>query len=578
MHDETVAIHGGYTPDSTRAVAVPIYQTIAHEFDDAAYAGAVFDLETPGFHYNRLNNPTNDVLEHRIAALEKGTGAVVLSSGAAAVNYSILNLASVNDNIVTAPQLYGSTYTLFAYVLPGQGIEVRFAEDDRPESIERLMDANTKAVFCESVGNPALNVVDLEAVSDLAAPTRGPAHRRQHDRDAALPEADRARCRRRRPFADEVHRGPRHDPRRRGLSTPGASPGPSMPTGSRCSTCPSRPSTASSTRWTSRTCPTPCRCRTVCLRNTGSTLSPLGAFLLVQGLETLAVRLERHELNTLAVARFLADDPRVAWLSYLGDPGFPYFELAQRYLKGHCPSIVTFGVAGGYDAGIRFFDSVKLFKRLVNMGDAKSLVAHPAVHHAPPAFPRSPRRRGRGTGDDPAVDRDRARGRPHRRHRPGAERGAVSRPPAGPPAMAVGVDVVTVDEVEDALARFGDRYLRRIFTDHEVACATGGGRERARHLAARFAAKEATMKALGPGDWLPAWRSIEVRQEESGRCSLRLSGHAGRARRPGASERFRRQHDARGQPRRRRRLRPRAGRPRAGRRQASGARRKRANT
>ena len=133
MHDETVAIHGGYTPDTTRAVAVPIYQTIAHEFDDAAQAGAIFDLEIPGFHYNRLNNPTNDVLERRLAALEGGAGALVLSSGAAAVNYSILNLATVNDNIVTTPQLYGSTYTLFAHVLPRQGIEVRFADDDRPE-------------------------------------------------------------------------------------------------------------------------------------------------------------------------------------------------------------------------------------------------------------------------------------------------------------------------------------------------------------------------------------------------------------------------------------------------------------
>ena len=168
MHDETVAIHGGYTPDMTRAVAVPIYQTIAHQFDDAAHAGAVFDLDIPGFHYNRLNNPTNDVLERRLATLEGGTGAVVVASGAAAVNYSILNLAAMNDNIVTAPQLYGSTYTLFAHVLASQGIEVRFATDDRPECIEPLIDDATKAIFCESVGNPALNVVDLEAVSELA--------------------------------------------------------------------------------------------------------------------------------------------------------------------------------------------------------------------------------------------------------------------------------------------------------------------------------------------------------------------------------------------------------------------------
>ena len=377
VHDETVAIHGGYTPDTTRAVAVPIYQTIAHEFDDAAHAGAVFDLDIPGFHYNRLNNPTNDVLERRLAALEGGAGAVVLSSGAAAVNYSILNLASVNDNIVTTPQLYGSTYTLFAHVLPRQGIEVRFADDDRPACIGPLIDGNTKAIFCESVGNPALNVVDLEAVSDLAH-SHGiplivdntiatPMYMKpiEHGADVvvhsltkfigghgttlggAIIDAGRF------PWAEHPDKFPtfnRPEPAFHGVVYAEQFP----------------------------EAPYAVRCRTVSLRNSGSTLSPLGAFLLLQGLETLAVRLERHESNTRAVARYLAADSRVEWLSYLGDPEFKYYDLAQRYLKGHCPSIVTFGVAGGYDAGIRFFDSVKLFKRLVNMGDAKSLVAHPA--------------------------------------------------------------------------------------------------------------------------------------------------------------------------------------------------------
>jgi len=377
VRDETVAIHGGYTPDTTRAVAVPIYQTIAHEFDDAAYAGAVFDLEIAGFHYNRLNNPTNDVLERRLAALEGGTGAVVLSSGAAAVNYSILNLASVNDNIITAPQLYGSTYTLFAHVLPRQGIEVRFAADDRPESMEGLIDADTKAIFCESVGNPALNVVDLEAVSDLARrhglplivdnTIATPMYLKPIDHGAdvvvhsltkfigghgttlggAIIDAGRF------PWAEHPDKFPmfnRPEPAFHGVVYAEQFPGASYAV----------------------------RCRTVSLRNSGSTLSPLGAFLLLQGLETLSVRLERHESNTRAIARYLEADPRVQWLSHLGDPAFAYYDLAQRYLKGHCPSIVTFGVAGGYEAGIRFFDSVKLFKRLVNMGDAKSLVAHPA--------------------------------------------------------------------------------------------------------------------------------------------------------------------------------------------------------
>ncbi|MGO9964698.1 MAG: O-acetylhomoserine aminocarboxypropyltransferase/cysteine synthase family protein [Acidimicrobiales bacterium] len=377
MHDETVAIHGGYTPDTTRAVAVPIYQTIAHEFDSAEHAGAIFDLDIPGFHYNRLNNPTNDVLERRLTTLENGAGAVVLSSGAAAVNYSVLNLATVNDNIVTTPQLYGSTYTLFAHVLPSQGIEVRFAVDDLPECIEPLIDARTKAVFCESVGNPALNIVDLEAVSEVAHrhgiplivdnTIATPMYLKPIDHGAdvvvhsltkfvgghgttlggAIIDAGRF------PWADHLDRFPmfnRPEPAFHGVVYAEQFP----------------------------EAPYAVRCRTVSLRNSGATLSPLGSFLLLQGLETLAVRLERHESNTRTIAQYLARDPRVEWLRYLGDPAFVYYELAQRYLKGHCPSIITFGVAGGYDAGIRFFDSVKLFKRLVNMGDSKSLVAHPA--------------------------------------------------------------------------------------------------------------------------------------------------------------------------------------------------------
>jgi O-acetylhomoserine (thiol)-lyase len=374
VHDETVAIHGGYTPDTTRAVAVPIYQTIAHQFDDAAHAGAVFDLDVPGFHYNRLNNPTNDVLERRLAALEGGTGAVVLSSGAAAVNYSILNLATVNDNIVTAPQLYGSTYTLFAHVLPRQGIQVRFADDDRPECIEPLIDANTKAIFCESVGNPALNVVDLEAVSDVAHSHGVPLI---VDNTIATPMYLK-------PIehgADVVVHSLTKFVGGHGTTLGGAIiDGGRFPWAAHPDRFPlfNRPEPAFHGVVYAEQfpeAPYAVRCRTVSLRNSGSTLSPLGAFLLLQGLETLAVRLERHESNTLAIARYLADEPRVEWLNYLGDPGFVYYDLAQRYLKGHCPSIITFGVTGGYDAGIRFFD---LFKRLVNLGDSKSLVAHPA--------------------------------------------------------------------------------------------------------------------------------------------------------------------------------------------------------
>lgn len=377
MRDETVAIHGGYEPDSTRAVAVPIYQTVAHNFESAAHAGAVFDLEEPGFHYNRLNNPTNDVLEQRLAALEGGTGALVLSSGAAAVNYSILNLAAVGDNVVSAPQLYGSTYTLFAYVLPSQGIEVRFAADDRPESIAPLIDDKTKAVFCESVGNPALNVVDLDAVSELA---HGHGVPLLVDNTIATPMYLKPIAH----GADVVVHSLTKFVGGHGTTLGGAIvdagrfPWTEHPERFPMFNLPERAFHGVVYAKDFPEAPFAVRCRTVSLRNSGSTLSPLGSFLLLQGLETLAVRLERHESNTLAVAHYLASDPRVGWLRYLGDPDFSYYDLAQRYLNGHCPSIITFGVAGGYDAGIRFFDSVKLFKRLVNMGDAKSLVAHPA--------------------------------------------------------------------------------------------------------------------------------------------------------------------------------------------------------
>ena len=214
MRDETIAIHGGYVPDATRAVAVPIYQTIAHDFIDAEHAGAVFDLETPGFHYNRINNPTNDVLEKRIAALEGGAAAVTVSSGAAAVSYSVLTVGAAGRNLVIAPQLYGATYTYFAHVLPTFGIEARFAADDRAESIAAEIDDDTCAVFCESIGNPAGNVVDLEAVADAAHRGGGSADRRQHGRHAPASEADGMRGRCRRALPDQVRRRPRHDARR----------------------------------------------------------------------------------------------------------------------------------------------------------------------------------------------------------------------------------------------------------------------------------------------------------------------------------------------------------------------------
>jgi O-acetylhomoserine (thiol)-lyase len=377
MRDETLAIHGGYTADSTRAVAVPIYQTVAHDFIDATHAGAVFDLEIPGFHYNRINNPTVDVLEQRLTALEGGAAAMAASSGAAAVSMSVLNLLGAGDNLVSAPQLYGATYTYFAHVLPSLGIEVRFPADDQADSIEALIDDRTKAVFCETIGNPAGNVIDLARVAEVA-------HRHGVPVIADNTVATPLLLKPIRHGADVViHSLTKfiggHGTTMGGMIIDaGTFPWAEHP---RRFPMMSQPEPAfHGVRYTAQFPDAPyiTRCRTVGLRNTGSSLSPFNAFLLLQGLETLAVRLERHEANARIVADHLAGDPRVAWVSFLGFSDNPYHELARRYLGDRCPSIITFGVLGGYDAGISVFNRVRLFKRLVNMGDAKSLIAHPA--------------------------------------------------------------------------------------------------------------------------------------------------------------------------------------------------------
>ncbi len=377
MHDETIAIHGGYTSDGTRAVAVPIYQTVAHDFIDAAHAGAVLDLETPGFHYNRLNNPTLDVLEQRICALEGGTAALVVASGMAAVSYAILTVATAGSNIVVAPQLYGATFTYFAHILPTLGIEARFAVDDRAESIAPLIDENTRAVFCETIGNPAGNIVDLEAVAAVAHAAGVPLivdntvatplmlKPFEHGADVVVHSltkfvgghgttlggaiVDGGRF----PWADHPDRFPMFN-----------EPEPAFHGVVFARDFPERPFTT--------------RARSTQLRNSGATLSPFNAFLLLQGLETMAVRLERHEANARAVAEYLAADPRVAWVSFAGFPDHPYHHLVDRYLHGRVPSIITFGAEGGYDAGLAFFDALQLVKRLLNLGDAKTLAIHPA--------------------------------------------------------------------------------------------------------------------------------------------------------------------------------------------------------
>ena len=377
VRDETIAIHGGYTADGTRAVAVPIYQTVAHDFIDAAHAGAVLDLEVPGFHYNRINNPTNDVLEKRIAALEGGTAALVVASGMAAVSYAVLTVAAPGSNFVVAPQLYGATFTYFAHVLPSLGIEARFARDDSADSIAALMDDRTCAVFCETIGNPAGNVVDLEAVAAVA---HGGGVPLMVDNTVATPLLLKPISH----GADVVVHSLTKFVGGHGTTLGGAIvdggtfpwtdhaerfPGFNLPEPAFHDVVfardfPERPFTV--------------RARSVQLRNTGATLSPLAAFQLLQGLETLSVRLDRHEANARAVADYLANDPRVEWVSFVGFPDHPSYDLAKRYLGGRVPSIITFGAAGGYDAGLAFFDALQLFKRLLNLGDAKSLAIHPA--------------------------------------------------------------------------------------------------------------------------------------------------------------------------------------------------------
>ena len=377
MRDETIAIHGGYTLGSTRAVAVPIYQTVAHEFIDADHAGAIMDLEAPGFHYNRINNPTVDVLERRLTALEGGAAALAVSTGAAAVSMSVLNVAVTGDNLVSVPQLYGATYTFFAHVLPTLGIEVRFAPDERPESIGGLIDERTKAVFCETVGNPAGNVIDLAAVAAVA-----------HDKGVPVIADNTVPT----PFLlKPIHHGA--DVVIHSLTKFVGGHGTTM--GGVIIDAGSFKWGDYAERFPGLTEPEPAfhgvryaadfplapyvtRCRTVGIRNTGAALSPFNAFLLLQGLETLPVRLPRHESNAREVAAFLAADPRVAWVSFLGFPNDPYHELGRKYLGGRVPSIMTFAVHGGREAGIGVFNSVKLFKRLLNMGDAKSLITHPA--------------------------------------------------------------------------------------------------------------------------------------------------------------------------------------------------------
>jgi O-acetylhomoserine (thiol)-lyase len=378
MKLETIAVHGGYTPDpTTKAVAVPIYQTASYAFDDAQHGADLFDLKVPGNIYTRIMNPTTDVLEKRVAELEGGIAALAVASGMSAITYTIQTLAEVGDNIVSTSELYGGTYNLFAHTLPRQGIKVRFANKDDFAAIEAHIDEQTKGIFCESIGNPSGGIADIEKLAEIAhrhgvplivdntvasplmwrpieqgadivvhAATK---YMGGHGNSLAGVIVDSGKF----PWADNKARFPL-------LNEPDASYhgvvyteafGPAAFIG---------------------------RCRVVPLRNMGAALSPMNAFLILQGIETLALRMERVNSNTQTVAEYLEGHDQVAWVNYAGLESHKDHALAKKYMKGQASGILSFGVTGGREATRKFYDALAVFVRLVNIGDCKSLASIPA--------------------------------------------------------------------------------------------------------------------------------------------------------------------------------------------------------
>ncbi|HEK2758081.1 TPA: bifunctional O-acetylhomoserine aminocarboxypropyltransferase/cysteine synthase [Proteus mirabilis] len=378
MKLETLSVHAGYSPDpTTKAVAVSIYQTTSYAFDDTQHGADLFDLKVPGNIYTRIMNPTNDVLEQRVAALEGGIAAVAVASGMAAITYAIQTIAQVGDNIVSVAKLYGGTYNLMAHTFPRIGIEARFAPHDDLLALEALIDEKTKAVFCESITNPSGNIVDIQALATVA-------HRHGVplivDNTVATPYL----CR---PFehgADIIIHSltkyigghgnsiggivvdsgkfpwAEHKDRFEILNTPDVS--------------------YHGVNYVEHfgAAAYIARCRVAPLRGTGAALSPFNAFLILQGLETLALRMERHTENAQKVAEYLQNHPQVVWVKYAGLTSHPEHNLAVRYMSGKPAGILSFGIKGGAEAGAKFIDALKLIVRLVNIGDAKSLACHPA--------------------------------------------------------------------------------------------------------------------------------------------------------------------------------------------------------
>ena len=378
MKFDTLAVHAGYAPDpTTKSVAVPIYQTTSYAFDDTQHGADLFDLKVAGNIYTRIMNPTSDVLEQRLAALEGGVAALTVASGMAAITYAILTIAEAGDNIIATGALYGGTYNLFAHTLPQYGIEVRFIDADDIAAVAANTDERTKAVFCESIGNPLGNVVDFAALADAAharglplivdntVPTPYLTRPIEHGADIIVHALTKYIGGHGTSIGGAIVDGgtfpwAEHKDRFARLNTPEVSYhgvvyteafGPAAFIG---------------------------RVRTVLLRNTGAAISPFNSFLILQGLETLALRMDRHVENATAVAQWLKAHPKVGWVNYAGLPEHKDHALIQRYFGGKASGLLTFGVKGGREAGARFQDAVKIFTRLVNIGDAKSLVCHPA--------------------------------------------------------------------------------------------------------------------------------------------------------------------------------------------------------
>ncbi|MFB1029205.1 MAG: aminotransferase class I/II-fold pyridoxal phosphate-dependent enzyme, partial [Thauera sp.] len=374
----TIAVHGGYSPDpTTKAVAVPIYQTTSYAFDDTQHGADLFDLKVQGNIYTRIMNPTTAVLEQRVAELEGGIGALAVASGMSAITYAIQTIAEAGDNIVSASTLYGGTYNLFAHTFPQFGIEVRFADYRDPDSFAALIDARTKAIYCESVGNPLGNVTDIGRLAEIAhkagvplivdntVPSPYLCRPFEHGADIVVHAltkylgghgnsiggaiVDSGKF----PWAE-------HKARFKRLNEPDVS---------YHGVCYTEALGAAAFIG---------RARVVPLRNTGAAISPFNSFLILQGIETLALRMDRICTNTIKVAEYLKKHAKVEWVNYAGLPDHADHGLVKKYMGGRASGILSFGVKGGFEAGGRFQDALKLITRLVNIGDAKSLACHPA--------------------------------------------------------------------------------------------------------------------------------------------------------------------------------------------------------